>query len=156
MPDLRDILSADALQKLAAGYDDARFRAANQRAVDAMFPPVRVLTDAVLDGLFPAGGGAALLDARTRELAILVSLATAGAAGSKLAIHVYVALAVGCTVDEIAGAFGVVGAYAGVQKLMDGMGALQLTLTVLAAQVEKGEADLLRVVPALQVAFAGK
>lgn len=154
MADLRTVLSPTAVAALAAGYDDASFRAANQHAVQALYPPVAVLTDAVLDGYWPApGGAAALLAPKPRELAVIAALAASGGSNANLAIHLYVGLAVGATVDELVGTLGVVGSYAGVSRLMDGLSVLDTTLAVLAAQVAKGEAGVMAVVPALKSTF---
>lgn len=154
MADLRTVLSPQAVAALAAGYDDASFRAANQHAVQALYPPVAVLTDAVLDGYWPApGGAAALLAPRERELAVVTALAATGGSAANLAIHLYVGLAVGATVDELVGTLGVVGSYAGVSRLMDGLTVFETTLNVLGTQVAKGEAGVMAVVPALKSTF---
>lgn len=154
MPDIRSILSEGAVARLADGYDDATFRAANQGAVHGLYPPAQVLTDPVLDAFYAPPEGTPLLEPRARELTIVATLAASGGSSTNIAIHLYVGIAVGLTVDELAGTLGVVGAYAGAGRLMDGLAIFRTTLQVLAAQVDNGQADLMEVVPALKAAFA--
>lgn len=153
MPDIREILPAGAYAELASGYDDATFRVANQGAVQGTYPPAQVLTDPVLDAFYAPPEGQPLLDPKDREIAILAVLAASGGSARNIAIHVYVGIAVGLTVEQIAGVIGAVGAYAGAGRLMDGLAIAETTLSVLAAQVEAGKAGIMDVVPALKVKF---
>jgi alkylhydroperoxidase/carboxymuconolactone decarboxylase family protein YurZ len=151
MPSLQSLLAPDTLAALRHGYSDESFCVANRSAVDGLAPRMRVLTDPVLEAFYEQER---LLDPRQREVAILSVLAASGGSPANLGIHVYIALAVGLSLEEIAGVFGAVGSYAGAARMMDALGVLARTAGALAAQVETGHVDTVSMVNAVRGALA--
>jgi ubiquinone/menaquinone biosynthesis C-methylase UbiE/uncharacterized protein YbaR (Trm112 family)/alkylhydroperoxidase/carboxymuconolactone decarboxylase family protein YurZ len=140
------ILSDDALVALRKAYVADEMTKAIGAVLPAQYPATREYTDAIMHALYPLQGDTPLA-ADDRERCLITLLASHGAKRN-LAIHVYMGLMAELAPREICHILLLVGAYAGVDTLPNGLAIAQKTFQILADLVAKrapcGAVDVLK------------
>src|SRR5690349_14807031 len=99
-PDVRSILSPEALDRLRASYDSRALITAARAATTAPFPEAAPFLDALLGGFFE---GDRVFSPAEREL-LVIALFTGTTPAWMLAVHIYMGLMEGLCVDKMASA----------------------------------------------------
>lgn len=126
---LADLLEAEELERLRAGFSEAELSELATQLVVRDFPPAGGLVTAIQDAIYLAPRPLEM-SAADRER-VLIALLTAQGLDRQLAVHVYWGLMVGLTPRDVAETVVLTGVYAGLARQNAAMGVLRRALTAL-------------------------
>ena len=150
---IADILESSTIEKLRTAYGNGDVMTkALSAALPALYPATQPYIDAIGDALYPLQGAKPVpLAAAERERCLVTLLASRGAKRN-LAIHVYMALMERIPATEICHILLLVGAYAGVESLANGLATAKTTfetLATVAGGASYGPVDVLKALAVL-------
>lgn len=129
MQDLRTLLADTALHALRAHWDERQMNAAQLEAMNATYPPLAAWNASMTEMFYSPSSPLRAVD---RERCLIGILTLTGPPPS-LAIHVYMALMEGVTVEEVCHIVALSGNYGGAPRLIDALPAVRRALEALQA-----------------------
>jgi alkylhydroperoxidase/carboxymuconolactone decarboxylase family protein YurZ len=154
-----DHLPLPKLKALREQYQSSEATAVMSSVLGALYEPSRAYGDAITEAFYgrlpediPSPNRKAL-SVQDRERCLIALLASRGVEGT-LAVHIYLALMEGISVEEIANVMLLVGIYTGVDRLSWALTTYVTTLKTLCALVDaNGPLDARSVLPKITGAF---
>jgi alkylhydroperoxidase/carboxymuconolactone decarboxylase family protein YurZ len=135
--EISTILHRDKLKSLRTAYSDESADELLRDETPKLYGPAAAYFGAVVEtyylpaaAKFDANGERTTLDPLDRQR-VVIALQAATGQEAPLAIHIYIGLMLGLTVDEIANILLLTGVYSGVPNFFTGLGTLATTLLVL-------------------------
>jgi alkylhydroperoxidase/carboxymuconolactone decarboxylase family protein YurZ len=141
IPNIVDFLSLPKLKVLREHYHRSEATAVLSSVLPALYEPSRAYGDAITEAFYgclpddhPSPNRKAL-SVQDRERCLIALLASRGVEGT-LAVHIYLGLMEGISVEEIANVMMLAGMYTGVDRFASALKTYVTTLTTLRALVD--------------------